>query len=1398
MDLSLPGISAKTKETFEGEEFSCEEVDRISNLPDAILCHVLSFLPIKLAAQTGILSKRWKDLWVSVPVLDFEMNLKANLDGDWSTFENVVKSQMEKFLSFVDRLLAVRGNLRIRKFRLASDRIDLESLNSLMSTLRDVEELNLCILGYGGMFPWTDLSLYESLNIMKLSGDIMLYIPSVLSFPNLKILHLDSVSYGNNEAIPNLLYSCLVLEDLQIKRTDWDHIQNLVISVPSLKRLDLDFLMDEMLLYHSEVIQCSLSVDAPKVEYLRLVDYLSDSILVNPMPYITEAYVSISKVILPDNWTPEQERNYGSNVCALFHCISNVKHLRIGSPTMKALKEAFDERPPMFRNLVRLEMDFKGVKGTLLLPSLLDVSPTLETLILPQGINNPCRLGFTNEENQTVTQHWKPPLNVPRCLLNTLKVVEICGIIGEVEEEELMLLKYILKNAMVMERMTIMCEEQNHARENTSAACVLVDRFPFRHDLMNHGREYIVEVMDLGFSGTSGKIRKTFQGEEFDSNGQDRISNLPDGILCHVLSFLPIKTAARTGILSKRWMDLWASVPVLDFDSRAESLAGGFISFMDRLLTVRGNLSIRKFRLACDKIDPECLNNWMSTMRNVEELNLRFRKFGLSPGINSWLAESLKVMKLNWDILLDIPSTISFPRLEVLHLNSVHYVDDQSITKLFSGCPVLEDLQITRSKWDNVNNFVILVPSLKRLDLYFSMDEMLSYNPECSLIVDAPKVEHLRLFDFVSNSITVNPMPYVTKSRISVSKEYYYNISRQKMRDYESKICALFWSISNAKYVIVGSHMMEDLGESFTKRLPVFHNLVHLELDFEEVNGAIFLPTLLEATPNLETLKLPQGITYFLKEGYINDYEENSHVKYVWMPPKNVPRCLLSTLKMVEIRGISGEVKLELKVIKYFLKNAMVLERMTIFCEELRGPGDDDLSDWERSSTDGISVVPVDVMDRTSSLPDGIPCHMLSFLPTKMAAQTGVLSKRWTSLWISVPVLDFEGLKDADFANPRTVDSDFMFVEREGAGFTSFMDRLLALRGDSRTRKFRLASEFLEPRLLYKWLRSLRNVEELDLDDLKISRDDWDNVKNFVISVPSVKRLDLEFQTTEMVLYDWDNEEEIVCKFIPDVKSLAIGSFTMESLSDALEIRLPMYHKLVHLEVNFNGVAGAMLLPRLLGVAPMLETLILLLFFPTGFTYEENDKCRFSNQTYEWNPPADGPHFLLNTLKVVEIRRITNNVVEELKLFKYILENVMVLENMTILCEERRASGARPVVANGFANTFATIRNEVMNYGRGSVACQVQVLNQSSVAQTGSRKFSSLFAFYLEGGENLANILPSGGRTKAFRIFSEKCNGAREDDNIVCNIEHFWWTNTLFEKNRSWCALLVNCPSGMT
>ncbi|XP_058735067.1 putative F-box/LRR-repeat protein At5g41840 isoform X2 [Vicia villosa] len=80
----------------------------------------------------------------------------------------------------------------------------------------------------------------------------------------------------------------------------------------------------------------------------------------------------------------------------------------------------------------------------------------------------------------------------------------------------------------------------------------------------------------------------------FNSNIH-RISDLPDSILSHILSFLPTKFVATTSILSKRWKPVWLYVLILNFDDKAfnPNLVKVRINYdMDNLITLVSKANI--------------------------------------------------------------------------------------------------------------------------------------------------------------------------------------------------------------------------------------------------------------------------------------------------------------------------------------------------------------------------------------------------------------------------------------------------------------------------------------------------------------------------------------------------------------------------------------------------------------------------------------------------------------------------------------------------------------------------------------------------------------------------------------------------------------------------------------
>ncbi|XP_054782743.1 F-box/LRR-repeat protein 25-like [Prosopis cineraria] len=179
----------------------------------------------------------------------------------------------------------------------------------------------------------------------------------------------------------------------------------------------------------------------------------------------------------------------------------------------------------------------------------------------------------------------------------------------------------------------------------------------------------------------------------------DRISGLPDPLLHHILSFLPIKEAiAKSLILSKRWTPLGLAMPALDIHDFGFSSLHSFIQFVDAVLFLSDPNPINMFRLKCQRfrVPSIRINPWIKSIMNhkVQHLELCFADLNSYRHVDVpaciFHSSTIKVLKLA-KVMLNARS-VNSPSLKVLHLVKVQFSNPESAANIPNGCSLLEDL----------------------------------------------------------------------------------------------------------------------------------------------------------------------------------------------------------------------------------------------------------------------------------------------------------------------------------------------------------------------------------------------------------------------------------------------------------------------------------------------------------------------------------------------------------------------------------------------------------------------------------------------------------------------------------------------------------------------------------
>ncbi|EYU44909.1 hypothetical protein MIMGU_mgv1a021465mg [Erythranthe guttata] len=336
-------------------------IDRLSELPDSVLTHILSFLKTKFSARTSILGQRWRHLWAYVPILDFRQDNQETINSamllrkvQTTNFLRLYNSYYYPF-EYSDRQLQTWVTFAMARNVKRLD-LFLHSINPLPRCLLTCKTLVYMRLVACGVNPS--------------SGNVCL--------PSLKDLVLYCVYFESDESLQNLLSGCPALEYLTIiLNRDMVYCN---VSSPKMKRLRLEFVSNG-----TTCGRCDrLEINAPVLKYLKMVNSFFEHIKCGVLNSLIEADINL----VNDNNKPDYLL-YSRSLMEFIDRLRNVKRLK-------------------------LELSYCPKFG---------------------------------EE----TKGWME--KVPTCVLSHVKIIKLVNIKGK--KHELGYIKYLLRNAKVLERMEI-------------------------------------------------------------------------------------------------------------------------------------------------------------------------------------------------------------------------------------------------------------------------------------------------------------------------------------------------------------------------------------------------------------------------------------------------------------------------------------------------------------------------------------------------------------------------------------------------------------------------------------------------------------------------------------------------------------------------------------------------------------------------------------------------------------------------------------------------------------------------------------------------------------------------------------------------------------------------------
>ncbi|KAK1296632.1 putative F-box protein [Acorus calamus] len=422
-------------------------VDRLNGLPDDVLHQILSSLNTKEKVRTRILSKRWRDLFSSIPTLDYCFN---SIHGDhYKPFSKYRLDHRRNYIDIVDGLLRLSKSTHLRllhlDFFIANDGPPFpDQWLRFVAGLSSVTDLVICFQGIGDWNP--KISRFRS-SVLSLNRTLLTvrsltldrfkpsgfpwcgFIADGCYFGSLKSLSLSDVCISD-EDFASMLKLCPPLESIRV-----DRIHGLTLSDRDACRLET---LDVCVRGDVEI------GPALRLRVFRLKTYRG-TLSMKGVPALREATLSMC--------SPSEDSSFQFDEAV--SSLKSIESLTIDRHVLKVIRDRDVHCSlGLFDNVKRLHLDLSYDKTE---SSYCTVVASLRYFPYVEELSIQCL-------------HWRCSSKDITCAidgsyqLNHLKVIKFMTFYPR-EEAEMQLFKFLLQRTVILEKFHLPSYQSVHILE---------------------------------------------------------------------------------------------------------------------------------------------------------------------------------------------------------------------------------------------------------------------------------------------------------------------------------------------------------------------------------------------------------------------------------------------------------------------------------------------------------------------------------------------------------------------------------------------------------------------------------------------------------------------------------------------------------------------------------------------------------------------------------------------------------------------------------------------------------------------------------------------------------------------------------------------------------------------